>query len=215
VAPPVKGTRRYRSPRRDEQARRTRQRVLAAATELFAVDGYGATSLQAIADEAQVAVQTIYGTFGSKRQLLADALDVAIAGDDAPVAVNDRDWMHDVFHHPEPQVRLEAYAAAVRRIHDRAAAMFAVVAAAAASDAAVRPLADQTAERRRAGARSVVEGLASIDALRGDLGPEEAVAVLWTLNSPEVFGLLVRDSGWSGARYETWIAQQMVAALLR
>jgi AcrR family transcriptional regulator len=215
MADAVKGTRRYSSPRRVAQARQTRRRVIDAATRLFVADGYGATTLQAVADEAEVAVQTIYATFGTKRQLLAEVVDVAIAGDDEPLAVNDRDWMHGVFTDPDPARRLTAYAAAVRRIHERAAAVFGVVAAAGAADPAVRPFADETATRRRIGARSVVDGLAVIDALRPDLTVDEATDVLWTLNGPEVFDLLVRESGWDPERYEVWLADALVAALLR
>src|SRR5690349_16397972 len=74
----------------------TRRRMLEAARELFVRNGYGATTLKEIADRAGVAVQTIYFTFGNKRVLLKELVDVAIAGDLEPVATMDRAWFQEV-----------------------------------------------------------------------------------------------------------------------
>ncbi len=204
----------YRSPARDAQAQRTRAAVTHAARILFVKSGYGSTTLQQIADEAGVSVQTVYAVFGNKPALLGATLDVAIAGDDRPVAVNDRDWMHDVFNSSEPQVRLRAYAGAVRRIHDGAADMFVVVAAAAAADPALRGLAEETDSRRRNGATSVVDGLVSIGALGSGLRRDTAIDLVWTLNSADVFVLLVRRSGWRLQQYEDWLGDTLVQQLL-
>jgi AcrR family transcriptional regulator len=204
----------YRSPLRDEQARRTRAAIVAAARTRFVANGYGSTTLQQVADEAGVSVQTVYATFGNKASLLQHALDVAIAGDDRPITVNRRDWMHAVFHDPDAEVRLHAYAAAVRRIHEAAADMFAVIKAAAAADPALRDLADDTDERRRRGAASVVDGLAAMGALRAGLSRRSAVDIVWTMNSVDVFVLLVRRAGWSLKRYEQWLGATLVQQLL-
>ena len=120
--------RNYDSSRRRSAARQTRRAILEAATGLFTTHGYGATSLQAIADEAGVAVQTIYATLRNKPTILAEALDLAIAGDDEAVAVNQRDWMNEVWTAPTGDQRLRAYARAVAQIMTRASEMFMVVA---------------------------------------------------------------------------------------
>ena len=206
--------RNYDSSGRREQARQTRRSIVEAAGRLFTSGGYGATTLQQIADEAGVAVQTLYATFGNKAALLEELLDTFIAGDDTPVAVNDRDWMHDVFHHPDPVARINAYAAAVTGIHERAGDIFNVVRAAAAADLTLAPLAASTEQRRRIGATSVIDGLHAIGALRDDLTVVEAVDVLWTLSSPEIHQRLVRDSDWTPKRFQTWLAATMRTALL-
>ena len=206
--------RNYDSTRRREQARQTRRAILDAAGGLFAGIGYGATTLQQVADEAGVAVQTVYAAFGNKPALLEELLDTSIAGDDERVAVNDRDWMRDVFHHPDPTVRLGAYAAAVTGIHERAGDIFSVLHAAAAADPTLAPLAATTEQRRRSGANSVVAGLDAIGALRDDLGVDEAIDVLWTLNSPQVHQRLVRDCGWTVDRFQAWLADTFRTALL-
>ena len=103
----------YDASRRLARARQTRRAIIEAAITLFTTQGYGATTLQAIADEAGVAVQTIYATLKNKPTILAEALDVAIAGDDTPVAVNERDWMSEVWTAATGEKRLLAYAEAV------------------------------------------------------------------------------------------------------
>ncbi len=210
----TKVKRTYTSARRQDQARQTRRSVLAAARKLFVAAGYGATSLQQIADEAGVAVQTIYATFGNKPTILSELLDTAIAGDDQPVAVNDRDWMHDVHHHPDPATRLDAYASAVASIHQRAGDIFHVVRAAADADPGLAPLAATTEERRRSGATGIINGLAEIGGLRDDITIERAVDILWTLNSPDLHQRLVRDCNWSLTDYRAWLAETMTRALL-
>ena len=201
-------------PRREERARATRRAVLAAARELFVAEGYGATTIQAIADEADVAVQTVYAVFGNKRSILAELVDVSIAGDDAEIVVNAREWMRPVWEAATAAERLSAYAGAVRRIMAGAGDVFAVVAAAATIDPEVVELADTTEQRRRAGARSVIDSVRSVGKLRPGLTPQRAIDVLWLLNSPAVFAHLVRRAGWSFDQYQAWLADAMVNQLL-
>ena len=82
----------YRSNRRAAQARRTRQRVLDAATAEFLARGYAGATIPAIATGAAVSVPTVESLFGTKARVLKAAIDVAIAGDDEPVPVLDRSW---------------------------------------------------------------------------------------------------------------------------
>ncbi len=207
---PVQG----RFPRREQKARATRRAVLDAARAAFVELGYGAATMQSIADRADVAVQTVYGIFGNKRSILSEVLDVAIAGDDAPVAVNDREWMRPVWEAPTAEERLRAYARAVRRIMEGAGDVFGVVAAAASVSADVVELAATTEQRRRAGAESVIRSVREVGTLREGLSVRRAVDVLWLLNGPAVYRHLVRDAGWTPAQYEAWLADAMVGQLL-
>jgi len=86
----VKSERRYDSARRKEQARQTRAAILEAAQRLFAERGYASSTIEAIAAEAGVAVDTVYASFGSKRGVLSKLMDVRVGGDDQPVGVLDR-----------------------------------------------------------------------------------------------------------------------------
>ena len=199
---------------RRERSRRTRRKIVTAATELFVLNGYGSTSITAIAARADVAVQTVYATFGTKHAVLSAALDRAIAGDDAPVVVNARDWMREVFEAPTATERLTAYAGAVRRINANAGAMFTVVATAASVDADIVELAEATEARRRLGARSVIDSILTVSALRSGLDAEQATDLLSLLNSPATFEHLVQRSKWSLDDYQRWLAQTMTRELL-
>ena len=100
----------YRSPLREQNARRTRQAVVAAATRLFVERGYAATSLASIAAAADVARPTAFAAFGSKPALLREALDQALAGDDEPVPVARRPWFQPVWKAATPgAVRPQPY----------------------------------------------------------------------------------------------------------
>src|SRR5215468_5883978 len=90
--PESHATRVYRSPRRAEQARRTRARILVAATEQFVARGYAATTVRSIAEAARISVPTVELIFSTKPKLLKAAIDVAIAGDDEPVPMFEREW---------------------------------------------------------------------------------------------------------------------------
>lgn len=211
---PTGGGRAPRFPKREERARRTRAAIRAAARGLFVADGYGGTTIQAIADDAGVAVQTVYATFGNKRAILAELLDVSIAGDDAPVVVNAREWMAPVFSAPTAEQRLRTYAAAVDRILDGAAPVFTVVAEAAASDPEIAELHETAEARRRAGAASVVDAARQVGRLKAGLTRSRAVDLVWLLNGPAVRNHLVGAAGWSRAAYVAWLADTLVDQLL-
>src|SRR5271169_6333541 len=84
--------RRYRSPGREQQARRTRARIIAAAGGRFLARGYAATTMRAVAADAGVALPTVELAFGTKARLLKAVIDTAIAGDDEPVPMLARRW---------------------------------------------------------------------------------------------------------------------------
>src|SRR5215468_6442832 len=130
--------RRYESPVREANARRTRAAIVAAASELFTARGYAATSLADIAAAAGVARRTVFAAFGSKPALLRQVLDQALAGDDEPVAVADRPWFRPVWDATTPAAALDAYAEVCVVIARRAAQLFEIVRRAAdnAPDAA-------------------------------------------------------------------------------
>src|SRR5258705_6222071 len=97
------------SGKKGEKSRQTRQRIVQAAGELFVERGYGATTLQGIADRAGVAVQTIYFAFGNKPSLLKELVDVTIAGDDEPIPTMRRTWFLDALAGETAEAQLRAH----------------------------------------------------------------------------------------------------------
>lgn len=206
--------RRYESAQRREGARATRRAILEAARLLFLDRGYGATTLQAIADAASVSVATVYGAFGNKRTVLKELVDVSIAGDDEPVAVIDRPWVAELRAEPDPARRVRIFAANGRRILDRRSAVDAVVRAAATTDPAVRELWDDLRRQRREGQGHLFALVAGREGLREGLAADEAADILYAVLSPETYLTLVGERGWTPERFEAWTIEVMESMLV-
>ncbi|MER7456464.1 helix-turn-helix domain-containing protein [Micromonospora sp. NPDC126480] len=210
-----KPTRPYRSRVREESARRTRQAVVAAATDLFVARGYAATSLADVAVEAGVARPTVSAAFGSKAALLRQVLDEALAGDDEPVPVAERQWFRPVWDGRTGAEVLDGYAGVCTLIGARAARVFETVRRAADGTPEVAEVWRTLLRNRRAGARMVVERLRTFDEpLRHGSDPERAVDELWFYNDPAHYGALVLDRGWSEDAFRTWLGRCLRHALL-
>jgi AcrR family transcriptional regulator len=213
---PVK--RRYDATRRREQARENRRRIIDAATSLFAARGYAGTSMTEVAAAAGVAVQTVYAAFGTKVNLLARAIDVSLAGDDAPVAMAEREPVRQIMAEPDPYRTVEMYAALTAAISARAHGIVLAAWAAAPSDPAVAALvAELDAQRLRgmtAAARSLAAKARAAGCLAEDITEDDIRDALWIFNSAQLHGLLLRDRGWTPERYETWLARAWTRLLL-
>jgi len=61
--------------------------VLDAARQLFIAQGYGATTVEQIAQRAGVSKPTVFSAVGNKQMVLRAARDTALAGDGEPVPV--------------------------------------------------------------------------------------------------------------------------------
>src|SRR5688500_12198635 len=110
MADAVKGSRRYHSPRRREQAAQTRAAILDAAEALFVREGYASTTMSAIATEAGVAQKTVYLAFETKSRLLRALWDLRLKGDQEEPGVEAREWYREILTEPDParQLRLVA-----------------------------------------------------------------------------------------------------------
>lgn len=210
----AKTRRSYRSPTRDEGARRTRQAIVTTAAKLFAERGYAATSLADIATEAGVARPTVFASFGSKPALLRHVLDQALAGDDAPVAVADRPWFTPVWDATTPSAVLDAYAEVCVVIAQRAARLFEVVRRAADDAPEVAELWNTLQSNRVAGAKMVIEHMQTLGELGPGLDTPTAIDTLWLFNDPAHYAALVLQRGWPEDAFRRWLADRMRDALL-
>lgn len=213
----VKGSkprRQYQSPVREEGARRTREAVVAAASELFVTQGYAATSLADVAVAAGVARPTVFAAFGSKPALLRQVLDQALAGDDAPVPVADRPWFKPVWEATTPGAALDAYADVCALIGGRAAQLFETVRRAADDAPEVAALWDTLQQNRRAGAAMVVDHARSLGRLAPHLDAGTATDIVWLYNDPAHYATLVLQRGWAEQAFRRWLASTMRSALL-
>jgi AcrR family transcriptional regulator len=204
----------YNSPRRREQAAATRAVILDAAQRLFERDGYAATTVAAVAAEAGVAVKTVYVAFETKSGLLRALWNKLLRGDEggAPVAV--REWYREAVEEPDPERQLLLNARNSRAAKIRIAGVLDVIRTAATADPDIEKLWARIQAEFHANQRVIVESLDEKKALKPGLGVDRATDVLWTLNHPDVWQLLVRERSWTPEEYEHWFGRAACSQLL-
>jgi AcrR family transcriptional regulator len=214
MGPPVKSNREYHSPRRQQQAAATRRSILDAANELFAQQGYPATTMAEIAARAGVALKTVYVVFSTKSQLLRALWDLLLKGDQDESPVADRPWYRQVLEEQDPRQQLLMLAASSCVVKRRIGGILRVVRTAAPVDPDSGDLWRLIQSDFHANQRIVVESLAGKGALRADLDVARATDILWTLNHPDTWLLLVGDRGWSPQEFERWLGETACQQLL-
>ncbi len=202
-----------RPDKRAERSRRTREKVVEAARELFVTQGYGATSLQEVADRAGVAVQTIYFVFHNKRTLFKDVVDASIAGDTEPVATMDREWFRAACAEPTAAGQLRAHVRGTREILGRVAPIMSLIAAAAATDPEIAAQWPDGPDPRHTVHYAAAEALVGKPDARPGISVETAADLLFGLLSPELYLIFVRDRGWSPDRWEEWARTTLTCQL--
>ena len=200
--------------RRERKALATRHRVLDAAEALFVRDGYAATTMTAIADAADVAVQTVYAVFGTKRSILAELLEVRTVGDDQQAPLRDRQDWQAMEREADPRRQVARLAAIATGIGTRIAALTEVMAAAAGSDPEIAAMYRQRQQARYDDQRALAESLSRKGALRPGLSLAHATDIIWTLANPRNHHALVSERHWTTDEYEHWLAHQLAFALL-
>ena len=208
----VKGRKPYDASSRQEQARASRRHVLATATRMFLERGYSDTTVPAVARAAGVSAQTVYKAFGNKPGLLKAVFDVAMAGDDDPLAMMQREALTRVREEPDPREKLRRYGRFVAETAPRHTPIQLLAHAAAATDPEAAAIWDQLCAERLHGMTLFARGLA--EHLRDDVTVDDARDLLWIHNSPELYDLLVNARGWSPERFGQWLSASLIAALL-
>jgi AcrR family transcriptional regulator len=204
----------YDSSSRQEGARATRRAILVAARKLFLRQGYAATTMPDIARSAEVALDTVYAAVGKKPSLFRLLVETAISGEDEAVTAEERDYVQAIRAEPEAANKLRIYASAICRIQPRLAPLFRALQEAAPLDRDLKALWHEIAERRAVNMRLLVKDLASTGRLRAELSISDAADIIWSMNAPEFFLLLVEQRGWSLGRFERFLGEAWIRLLL-
>jgi AcrR family transcriptional regulator len=210
VQPPFK--RRYDTSSRREAAARTRAAILDAAQRLFTERGYTATPMAAIAQQAGVALDTVYASVGRKPELARLLIETAISGTGDAVPAGERDYVRAIQAAADAETKITLYAAAIRAIAARLAPLLTMLQQAAPAEPQLGALWREISERRAANMRRFVADLAAVTPLR--VGIDEAADIVWATNAPELYQLLVGQRGWSPDRYEHFLADAWQRLLL-
>ncbi|HEX2810727.1 MAG TPA: helix-turn-helix domain-containing protein [Kineosporiaceae bacterium] len=207
-------TRTYTSTRRTQQAAATRRVILQAAQLLFERDGYVPTTMEAVATEAGVALKTVYKAFGTKAGLLRAVWDLLLKGDldDAPVAA--RPWYQQALAETDHRRMLELVVRNSCLVKRRIGAILAVIRSAAVVDPDAAALWDLIQTDFWHNQRAIVGALHAHGGLRADLDPDQAADILWALNHPNTWLLLVHERAWNADQFEAWFLDTVQHQLL-
>jgi AcrR family transcriptional regulator len=210
MAAPVK--KQYESPRRQEQARETRLRIVAAARDLFVAKGYGRTTMADVARTAGVAVETVYAVFRNKPALLRQVWFVGFRGDDEDVRLLNRPQIQAVLAEPDLATRLRAQAAFMTPVFRRIAPLLMALRGAAASEPAAAAMLAEFDELRL----DAAEHYARLARETGQLGVSETECrdVLGATMDGSLWQRLVAESGWSDEHFARWLGEMWVSVLL-
>jgi AcrR family transcriptional regulator len=200
--------RRYHSRARERQAEETRRRILAAIRELFASRGYAGTTLEAIAETAEVSPKTVSAVFGSKRAILAAVVNPEAFGP------NVQQLLDELRATPEPRRRLALVAQVTRQAYEPLVLELELLRTAPGVAPELADLAREIGLRRRENQGRLVAYLDEHRMLRQGLSVEEATDVLWALTSYDLYRMLVVERHWPPERYETWVADLLIQHLL-
>jgi AcrR family transcriptional regulator len=168
----------------------------------------------AIAAEAGVAVKTVYLAFETKGGILRAVWNLALRGDEGDAPIARREWYVEALEEPDPERQLRLNARNSRAAKTRVGALFTVIRSAALTDADSSALWERIQTEFHDNQRAIVERLADRGALRRELDVTRATDVLWTLNHPDVWQLLVVQRRWSPEAYEAWFGDTAIAQLL-
>ena len=211
-AGPVKPGRRYDSSRRQRQALRTREVILDAARRLFLSGGYAGTTILAIAEAADVSVETIYKSFGSKAGLVRQIYERGLEGRGDTRAYERSDEMRD--RESDPRTILREWGRLTAEVASVVTPIRVLMRHLALTDPEIAAVLEAAEAERLARMRHHARFLKA----RGHLGEgvtvSEATDLLWICSSLEIYELLVMRRGWSTARFGRYVGNLMITALL-
>ena len=206
--------RRYEMANRARQAAQTRRGIVDAAARLFLRHGYAATSINAIAAEAGVAVQTVYASMRTKRDILETVIQLTVRGEEDEVSLPESARWREMELEADPRQKLAKFVRLHREICEREAGLFVVLEMAAAVDAEIEPLLRDKERFRYEDQRRVARSLGRQGELRAGVSIRNAADIIWALASERVYLALVQERGWSVKQYEAWLTDQLVGGLL-
>jgi AcrR family transcriptional regulator len=209
---PVK-RRSYDSSRRRAQADETRSAIVRAARDRFIEQGYGRTTLNDVAREAGVSVETIYGAFGNKATLLHRAWDITVGGDDEEVVFHERPEAMAIRNEADLAKRFMRHAAFSTQTAQRIAPFQVMVQSAAGADPAAAAMLEEMGRQRLVG----LGVMASEAAKTGQLAVSEAECrdILWSMTDGVLWHRLVKERGWTNERYAEWLGRLWVQLLVQ
>jgi len=204
----------YNSTRRQAQALETQLLVVEAARKQFIERGYSGTSIEAIAQEAGVAAETIYSAFGNKKSILSRVVDVSVVGDGEPVPLLVRSQIKEIELEKDQKRQIQMFATRIQIIMSRVAPLFEVMRSASKTEPEIASILKKYLAGRMQGMSYFIDCVMANGPLRKNLDKQTATETTWALTSAEMYSLLRMDQGWTAEEYEFWLTETLTRLLL-
>jgi AcrR family transcriptional regulator len=208
----VKGTRKYTSSVREEQAARTRARILDAAAELFLERGYARTTMRDVAAAAGVARDTVHAVFGGKPRLLTALIDARLVPDGSVGNITERADAQAIKDEPDQRKQVEMFAEFIATISTRIRPVFEVLRTASAVEPEMASVFHEMDRFRLKNMHVYAKWIAARGPLQ--VSTRRAGEIIWTLASPDIGRMLCDELGWSQSQHARWLADTLVRTLL-
>ena len=199
--------------RRAEKAQETHRRIVDAATRLFLERGYVPTTIDAIADAADVAVETVYARFRNKTNLMVEVKDAAVT-EGGQVPLGQRPELAALAAETDQRQQLRIAAALSRGMLQRISPVYALLRDAAAADDTLQEHLAAEIDRRRDFQRALVELVRARGPLREGITIDQAADTYSALANPELYLLLTTHYRWTADQFEAWLADSLQLLLL-
>jgi len=170
--------------------------------------------MTAIAEHADVAVQTLYAVFGSKRAILTELIDARVVGDDHAGSLPDRQDWREMEREPDPHRQLALFAQIATRIGNRSAAINEIMAGAAGADPEIAAIYQRQRQSRYRDERRIARSLARKGALREGLSEAQAADIIWAIATTRTYRSLVGERRWTTDQYQHWLQDLLPRAVL-
>ena len=213
VSEAVKRT--YRSSRRADSARQTRELIRQAAASLFVDQGVAATTMRQVAERAGVAERTVYTAFATKTALFNEVIDIATVGDELPIAVADRVEFTATMAEHDPARAVRQFVDFGVALLERAGDLIIAAIESSGADPDMREWSDRGKAATSANLYRVAKAWKRNGLLRDGLDARRAADMLFALGSPQVHHMLRRDQGWTVNRYREWLVDTITTTMLR
>jgi AcrR family transcriptional regulator len=208
----VKGTRKYSSAVRDEQAARTRTRILDAASDLFLERGYARTTVKDIADRAGVARDTVHAVFGSKARVLTALIDLRLVPDGSVARARERPEALAIRDEVDQRKQIELFASFIAGISTQLRPVFEILRTASAVEPEMANVVEEMDRYRMQNMQIYARWIAARGPLR--VSTRRAGEIIWTLASPDVGRMLCDELGWTQAQHARWLSDTLARTLL-
>jgi AcrR family transcriptional regulator len=208
----VKEKRKYSSAVRDEQAARTRARILDAASDLFLERGYARTTMKDIAERAAVARDTVHAIFGNKARVLTALIDVRLVPDAGVDNITQRPDALAIRDEPDQRKQIELFANFIAGISTGIRPVFEILRTASAVEPEMAKVFEEMDRYRMINMQTYAKWIAARGPLR--VNTRRAGEIIWAIASPDVSRMLCEEIGWTESQHARWLADTLIRTLL-